>query len=112
MVDLKVMNSVLDQLQEERGVPKVKMLEAIEMALATAYRKEYGKRGQIIRAKFDSHSGKTDFFQVKIVVDKTRVFFEEDLDKEEKVGEAKKTGHKTTATEGVDPSIENIRKKD
>ena len=34
MFDLKVINSVLDQLEEERGVPKEKVIEAIEFALA------------------------------------------------------------------------------
>ena len=53
MFDLKVMSSVLEQLEEERGVPKEKVLEAIEVALATAYKKEYGKKGQIVRSKFD-----------------------------------------------------------
>ena len=43
MIDLKVINSVIEQMEQERGVPKAKMLEAIEMALATAYKKEYGK---------------------------------------------------------------------
>jgi len=69
MFDLKVIHSVLDQLQEERGIPKEKIHEAIEAALATAYKKEYGKKGQIIKAKFDMNTGKTEFFQVKIVVD-------------------------------------------
>ncbi len=69
MFDLKVIHSVLDQLEEERGIPKAKILEAIEAALATAYRKDYGKKGQIVRAKFDIESGKTEFYQVKIVVD-------------------------------------------
>lgn len=73
MFDLKVMNSVLEQLEEERGVPKEKVLEAIEVALATAYKKEYGKKGQIVRAKFDIKDGSTEFFQVKIVVDESRV---------------------------------------
>jgi N utilization substance protein A len=73
MFDLKVINSVLEQLEQERGITKEKTIEAIEMALATAYKKEYGKRGQIVRAKFDLNTGKTDFFQVKIVVDDTRV---------------------------------------
>jgi len=50
MFDLKVINSVLQQLEEERGIPKEKALEAIEWALATAYKKEYGSRGQIGRA--------------------------------------------------------------
>ena len=46
MFDLKVINSVLEQLQEERGIPREKMIEAIELALATAYKKEYGKKGR------------------------------------------------------------------
>ena len=39
MFDLKVIHSVLDQLEEERGIAKEKVIEAIEMALATAYKK-------------------------------------------------------------------------
>lgn len=73
MFDLKVINSVLDQLEEERGIPREKIIEAIEAALATAYKKEYGKKGQIVRAKFDINSGKTEFFQVKIVVDESKI---------------------------------------
>lgn len=69
MFDLKVINSVLEQLEEERGVPKEKAIEAIESALATAYKKEYGERGQIIKAQFDPQTGQAQFFQVKIVVD-------------------------------------------
>ena len=78
MFDLKVIHSVLDQLEEERGIPKDKMLEAIELALATAYKKEYGKKGQIVRARFDMNTGKVEFFQVKIVVDESKVIMDED----------------------------------
>ena len=55
-------------LEQERGIPKDKMLEAIELALATAYKKEYGKKGQIVRARFDMNTGKVEFFQVKILI--------------------------------------------
>ncbi len=82
MFDLKVINAVLGELEETRGIPKEKVIEAIEAALATAYRKEYGKRGQIVRAKFDINTGKTDFFQIKTVVDDTLVFMD-DEEKEE-----------------------------
>jgi len=83
MLDLKVIHSVLAQLEEERGIPKEKIIEAIELALATAYKKEYGKKGQIIRATFDLSSGKTEMFQVKIVVDESTVIMtEEEWDKE------------------------------
>ncbi len=78
MLDLKVIHSVLAQLEEERGIPKEKIIEAIELALATAYKKEYGKKGQIIRTTFDINSGKTEMFQVKIVVDESTVFITEE----------------------------------
>ena len=77
MIDLKIVNSVLTQLEEERGIPQEKIIEAIELALATAYKKEYGKKGQIVRAKFDLNSGKTEMFQVKIVVDESTAVMEE-----------------------------------
>ncbi len=73
MLDLKVLKSALEQLEEERKIPKEKIIEAIEQALAAAYKRDYGKKGQIIRAKFDVDSGKTDFYQVKIAVDDTLV---------------------------------------
>ncbi len=78
MFDLKVIHSVLQQLEEERGIPKEKMLEAIELALATAYKKEYGKKGQIVKAIFDQNSGKVEFYQVKIVVDESKVIMEDE----------------------------------
>lgn len=78
LFDLKTINSVLAQLEEERGIPKEKIFEAIEAALATAYKKEYGKRGQIIRATFDINSGKTDFFQIKNVVEPSQVLLEDE----------------------------------
>jgi N utilization substance protein A len=71
MLDLKTFKSALEQLEEERKIPKAKILDAIEQAMAAAYKKDYGKKGQIIRAKFDLDTGKTDFFQIKIVVDET-----------------------------------------
>jgi N utilization substance protein A len=77
MFDLKVIHSVLDQMEDERGISRAKMIDAIEQALATAYKKEFGKRGQIVRAVFDLTSGKTTFDQIKIVVDDTMVRMDE-----------------------------------
>ncbi|MBP6060387.1 MAG: transcription termination/antitermination protein NusA [Candidatus Pacebacteria bacterium] len=69
MLDLKTFKSALEQLEQERKIPKEKILDAIEQAMAAAYKKDYGKKGQIVRAKFDMETGKTDFYQIKIVVD-------------------------------------------
>ena len=78
MLDLKTFKSALEQLEEERKIPKEKILDAIEQAMAAAYKKDYGKKGQIIRAKFDLDTGKTDFYQVKIVVDETIAIMDSD----------------------------------
>ena len=73
MLDLKTLNSALEQLESERGIPKEKIIEAVEDALAAAYKKDYGKRGQIIKADFDLSAGKTNFSQIKTVVDESMV---------------------------------------
>lgn len=86
MLDLKVMKSALEQLEQERGIAKDKIIDAIEAALAAAYKKDYGKKGQIIRAKLDMDTGKTDFVQVKVVVDDTLVRMPVDGEEEEEEG--------------------------
>jgi N utilization substance protein A len=73
MLDLKTMKSALDQLEQERKIPREKIIDAIEQALAAAYKKDYGKKGQIIRAKIDIETGAMEFYQIKIAVDDTLV---------------------------------------
>jgi len=73
LFDLKALNSALDELQQERGISRDSVVEAIATALAAAYRREYGKRGQIIRATFNPETGDLEFRQAKIVVDESLV---------------------------------------
>ncbi len=77
MLDLKTIQSVLGEF-EERGITKETMIDAIESAMATAYKKEYGKRGQVVRAALDMNTGTVSFEQVKTVVDETMVRFPEE----------------------------------
>jgi len=66
-------------LCEEKGVSKEKVIETIEAALAAAYKKDYGKKGQNIRAEFFEKTGGAKFFLVKEVVDETmREFISEE----------------------------------
>ena len=84
------MNSVLGELEDEKGIPRAKVVEAIEMALATAYKKEYAKKGQVIRARLDLNAGTTEFEQIKEVVDESTVRMDsgaEDADSTQKVAE-------------------------
>ncbi len=74
MIDLKTMTAVLGEF-EDRGISRATMIDAIESAMATAYKREYGKRGQVIRTKLDLNTGTITFEQVKTVVDDTTVRF-------------------------------------
>lgn len=70
-MDLKSLQASLEQIGAERGISKEKIIETIEDALAAAYKRDYGKKGQIIKAKFDIKTGEVLFSQVKIVVDES-----------------------------------------
>ena len=87
MLDLKTMKSALEQLEQERKIPREKIIDAIEQALAAAYKKDYGKKGQIIRAKIDIDSGVMEFYQVKIAVDDTLVRMTNEDEEEEEIAE-------------------------
>ncbi len=78
LLDLKALNAALDELQAEKGVSRESVVGALETALAAAYRREYGKRGQIIRATFNPETGDLEFRQAKIVVDGSLVRAEDE----------------------------------
>ena len=112
MLDLKVINSVLGELEEDRGIPRQSVIEAISTALATAYKKEYGRKGQVIRAKFDIETGEIEFYQVKFVVDDTRVWFPSetgDLKDGDDVKNKNKEQYKADPNAPTDENDERVR---
>jgi len=68
-VDQKQFLSAIAQIAEEKGISQEQIIETIEMAIAAAYKRDYGQRGQNIRVKFDSETGEIKVFQVFLVVD-------------------------------------------
>lgn len=77
-MDFKAFTSAISQISEEKGLMQDKVLEIIEQALASAYKKEYGEKGQVIKAVLNLETGKTDFYRVLLVVDHTLVYMDED----------------------------------
>lgn len=69
MFNFKDFNSAIAQIAEEKGIAKERVLETIEQAIAAAYKKEYGTKNEVVRAKMDEESGEVKFWQVKTVVD-------------------------------------------
>jgi N utilization substance protein A len=85
--------SAIAQICEEKGISKDKVIETISAALAAAYKKDYGRKGQNIRAEFNEVAGDTKFFLVKEVVDETtREFVAEPT--EEELAAAEEAGKK------------------
>lgn len=68
-MDKQALASALDQICEEKGISKEQVIGAVEAAIEAAYKKDYGKKSQIIKAKFDIDSGNTEIFRVKEVVE-------------------------------------------
>jgi N utilization substance protein A len=72
-MELREIKAAISQISEERGIPFEKVLETFEQALASAYKKEYGKKGQQIGAKIDLETGEVKFWQTKTVIDEKEV---------------------------------------
>ena len=68
-MDTKQFVSAIKQIAEEKGISEESVFETIEAALAAAYKRDYGKKGQIIKAKLDPESGKLDITQIYYVVE-------------------------------------------
>ena len=62
-------SAAIKQLCEEKNLDYKSVIAAVELALAAAYRKDYGERNQNIRVKFDPATGTSQIFDVKTVVD-------------------------------------------
>ena len=58
----------IEQIVAEKGITKERVLETIEAAIAAAFRKDLGERGQDIRAEFSEENGSTKLFAVVTVV--------------------------------------------
>ncbi len=83
-MDVKGFTSAISQIAAEKEIPQEKVVEIIEQAIATAYKKEYREKGEVVKAKIDPKTGEASFWLVKTVVDEsTAVFTEEEGSEEE-----------------------------
>jgi len=60
----------LDLLEEERGISKEVLLEAVQNALVSAYKKHFGGSGQNVRVEIDSRTGEVRVYSTKTVVER------------------------------------------
>lgn len=81
-MDKQSFASAIEQICEEKGIVKEKVVETMEMAIAAAYKKDYGKKGQNIKVKFNLESGQMEVFQIRLVVEQSMLKTEEEIESE------------------------------
>lgn len=59
----------MNQIVEEKGLSKDRVVQTVEQALAAAYRKDYGNKDQTIRVILDEKTGAMKIFKVTEVVE-------------------------------------------
>ena len=69
MFDMKEFASAMKQISEEKGISAESVFETIEAAIAAAYKREYGEKGQIIKATMDPETGVLSMTQTHYVVE-------------------------------------------
>ncbi|MDI6883406.1 MAG: transcription termination factor NusA [Patescibacteria group bacterium] len=86
-MDFKTFSSAVMEMAEERGIPQEKVIEVIETALASAYKKEYGKKKQRFIAKLEPKKMVVKFWQLKLVVSEDMLLSEEEMEELKEKGE-------------------------
>ncbi len=66
------------QLSIEKNIPEERVFEAVEAALAAAYRRDYGRPDQVIRVTLNRETGAFDVAQVYEVVENQEAIEERD----------------------------------
>lgn len=68
MIDIKKIEAAINLISAEKKIAKEKLVEIIESAIKTAYKKDYGHKDENVSVKLDIESG-----EIEIVVEKTLV---------------------------------------
>lgn len=69
-LDFKQLSIAIRSIAEEKNLPEETVQEAVEQALAAAYRRDYGDREQEIKIKMNLNTGEVDAYITKEIVDK------------------------------------------
>ncbi|NUJ97731.1 transcription termination factor NusA [Candidatus Gracilibacteria bacterium] len=68
MLDIKKIEAAINMISAEKKIPKEKLIEIIEAAIRTAYKKDYGYKDEKVNVHLNLESG-----EIEITVEKTLV---------------------------------------
>jgi len=73
------LSNAIKQICDEKNLDYSAVISTIELALAAAYRKDYGEKNQNIKVKFDPKTSKSEVYDLKTVVDNLEAKEEEEM---------------------------------
>lgn len=68
IIDNRQLISAVKQIAEEKGISEQSVFETLNSAIAAAYKKDFGRKSQIIKARLNVESDTIDVWQVKYVI--------------------------------------------
>lgn len=69
MIDLKKIEAAINQIAAEKKIPREKLLEIIEAAIKTAYKKDFGNKDSNVNVRFDLEAGTIEITLEKTIVE-------------------------------------------
>jgi transcription termination/antitermination protein NusA len=63
------LKELIDLICAEKGLESSEVIKAIEVAIASAYRKEYGRKENAYVAEFDANTGRYNLYQTQTIVE-------------------------------------------
>ncbi len=79
-MDLKTLTSAIMEIAEEKEISRERIIEVIEDALASAYKKEFGEKRQKYIAELNPKTGEAKFWQVRQGVTEDMLLSEEEAE--------------------------------
>ena len=68
MIDLKKIEAAINLISAEKKIPKESLVDIIEAAIKTAYKKDYGHKDENVVVKLDLNAHKLEITLEKILV--------------------------------------------
>lgn len=68
-MDVKKIEAAINHICAERGLSKESIVEIIESAIRTAYKKDFGNKDEIVNVHIDFEEEKIDIFLEKTIVE-------------------------------------------
>ena len=98
-IDNKELIQVLEELEKEKGIKKSYMIEAIETALVTAYKRNFDS-AENVKVVMDNNTGETHVYSVKEIVEVV-----EDSKLQIQLDQAKKISKKAEIGDTIDVEL-------